>query len=221
MITGTMVATVAGQSFMSWDDIDRFFRSRTGKGYAAWFNGTLSGVGPWDGVKVIDTPENERLAGQFWDRCRTVFGVGGASAVQFACLSSIFANETRGGYSPGPEIVGMKGHPGMAYAFNKIPQLKLSYNTLPGNRTAFECFNDSDFIDAHGRHDVGGRYRRTTDTRWAGEVWPSGAPYGHTTDDGGIFIGQADFMKFRGRGMIQTTGRQNYMALIAYIKSLK
>ena len=218
-ITPTLFAKVAGlPPIPSAVDVDNFFKSRVGTNCIKWFNNTLADRGPWTGVKLVDTPENDVRFHQFWNQSDPIFG-GDMTPMQFICLMSIFANEVRGDFKPHTERMGVAGHPGMAYLFDKIPERKKrSYNTLEGNKTALACFNDPNYVVAHDGLPLASGLRRTGDARWAGEVWPSGFPTDPAASVSG-FIGQADFMKFRGRGFIQTTGRANYLPLIEFVRS--
>jgi hypothetical protein len=221
MPTATAVATQIGfcstVPLENCTDVNNFFRTRKAQEYIKWFNATLAAKGAWDDVKLVDTAQNDVLFFKFWNRIDQIFG-GKINLIQFVSLMSIFSNETRGNFTPPSERMGLKGHPGMAYLFDKIEGLKRSYNTLAGNQTAFQCFNDPDYIAAHGMRAGATAFTRTTDTRWSGEVWPSGVP---TDADPAVsgFIMEADFMKFRGRGLIQTTGRANYLHLIMFIQN--
>jgi hypothetical protein len=197
--------------------IDDFFKTRKSQHYVPWFNSTLAGKGPWAKVKLVDSPQNDAGFHQFWDQIGTLFG-GDASIIQFVALMSIFSNEVRGDFSPQTERMGCPGHLGMAYLFDKLEGLKRSYNTLPGNKTALQCFNDEIYIAAHGHAPLADRLKRTTDSRWSGEVWPSDFDTNSDVAKSG-FIAEADFMKFRGRGFIQTTGRSNYLPLIAFVQA--
>jgi hypothetical protein len=145
---------------------------------------------------------------------------GGITALQFVALMSIIANETRGNFVPVTEVIGIIGHRGLAYPFDRIPNLKKSYNanSALGNRTAFECFNNQTYINAHGSLLPPAGLVRTSDAVWQGEVYPqASAPLDPRTSVSG-FIMEADFMKFRGRRLIQTTGRSNYLALIRFVQ---
>src|SRR6185503_6287381 len=104
-------------------------------------------------------------------------------------------------------------HPGIAYLLDIIQGKKRSYNTLAGNQTALQCLNHPRYISAHGALPMAARFTRTTDARWSGESWPSEVPSSRDPAVTGFLL-EADFMKFRGRGFIQTTGRANYIALI-------
>lgn len=195
--------------------IDGFFQKRSGMHCVKWFNATLADRGPWKGVVLVDNPANDLRFHQFWNQSDPIFG-GDMRALQFLCLMSIIANECRGNFQPVAEKMGTAGHPGMAYLFDRIGA-KRSYNTLAGNSTARDCFQNPDYISAHGSLSLAARLRNTSDARWAGEVWPTGFPTEPKLEIAG-FLMQADFMKFRGRGFIQTTGRANYLPLIEFVR---
>ncbi|NJL21541.1 MAG: hypothetical protein HC895_13095 [Leptolyngbyaceae cyanobacterium SM1_3_5] len=76
-------------------------------------------------------------------------------------------------------------------------------------------FNDRDFLAAHGSLPLSDRVRNTTDPRWRGDRYPEGFP---TDPNQQTIIHEADFFKFRGRGLIQTTFRSAYRHLIEYIR---
>ena len=217
-IPGTLINTFADVQFNNSADIDTFFQDRKQQHYVPWFNATLAGQGPWANVQLVNTPANDVLFHQFWDQGSDLFG-SPMSLVQFVCLMSIISNEVRGDFLPKTEKMGRTGHPGMAYLFDSIPGVKRSYNTLSGNQTALQCFNDETYIAAHGNLALADRLARTTDARWSGDVYPQADfPTDSSLAVSG-FITQADFMKFRGRGYIQTTGRSNYAALIDFVQN--
>jgi hypothetical protein len=138
--------------------------------------------------------------------------------LQFLSLQSIINNETGGSLLPLTERVGRTGHPGIAYAFDRIPGLKRSYNTLAGNKTCFTLFNDSNYNNAFQNLPLGQQLRNTTNVVWDGEAYPQTIP---TTTNPAItgYVLEADFFKFRGRGFIQTTGRTNYLKLVEFVKN--
>jgi hypothetical protein len=131
---------------------------------------------------------------------------------------SILINEVGAKLAPVSELVGTKGHPGIAYAFDSIPNIKASYNDGGSNWTAYRCFNDPDFIAAHSAKALGGKLQKTTDARWSGHEYPQ-SDYPTSVDPSvSGFILEADFYKFRGRGLIQTTWRGAYLNLIRFIQ---
>jgi hypothetical protein len=203
--------------FTNSKDIDNFFQQLKGANYIKWFNANLSNQGPWKDVRLVDTPQNDVGFHAFWNQIDRIFG-GPIDLSQFVCLMSILSNEVRGNFSPKTEAIGVKGHPGISYCFDAIPGTKKSYNTLSGNRTALECFQHELYVAAHGALALGSQWARTPDTRWSGEKWLA-----EVVTDSNIavsgFVTQADFMKFRGRGFIQTTGRANYLPLIEFVQS--
>lgn len=220
--TATQVQFCAGIRLSNSADINNFFRARKGQSYIKWFNATLARKGSWlEVVRLADSPQNDIKFNDFWNKINLIFG-GTINLIQFVALMSIVSNETRGDFTPITENIGggRPGHPGLAYAFDKIIEpnfSKRSYNKTNGNRTAFQCFNDPSFIAAHSTRAGASTLARTTDSRWSGEAWPAGIP---TVVNPGIngFLMEADFMKFRGRGLIQTTGRNSYLPLIEFVQ---
>jgi hypothetical protein len=127
---------------------------------------------------------------------------------QFLIVSSIMINETGGTFVPVSELGGLK------YMFGTNGGIKKSYNTYAANKTAYALFNDPFFTDAHKElpyYDYIMKDGKKL-TKWEKTVYPTGFP-DKEEEKAGI-IAEADFFKFRGRGLIQTTFRDNYIPLI-------
>jgi hypothetical protein len=216
-LTSDTVNFCSSVSLDNCADVEGFFQDRQKQNYIPWFNKTLAEQGPWAGVRLVDTPGNDAGFQLFWNRINQIFG-GTINLLQFVSLMSILSNEVRANFTPQAEKMGTAGHPGLAYLFDAIPGMKRSYNTLAGGKTAFDCFNDAGYIAAHQAKAGAAGLMQTTDARWKGEVWPSDVL---TSSDPAVsgFVMEADFMKFRGRGFIQTTGRANYAALIEFVQN--
>jgi hypothetical protein len=217
--TGVAPATVGFCSEVQLTNcaqVDDFFQDKKAQNYIKWFNATLADQGLWAGVRLVDSPSNDIGFERFWNRINQIFG-GTINLLQFVSLMSILSNEVRADFTPQAERMGTAGHPGLAYLFDRIEGMKRSYNTLPGNQTALACFNDEGYISVHGALAGATELARTSDARWSGEVWPEGVS---TSSDPAVsgFLMEADFMKFRGRGFIQTTGRANYASLIDFVQ---
>ncbi|MBL8217021.1 MAG: hypothetical protein JNK87_40250 [Bryobacterales bacterium] len=217
-LTDSVLSRFSSARFEFAEDISSYFGQRKGTHYLAWFNQTVADKSAWKGKKVLDTPANRVGFHQFWNNIPLLFD-GPASMVQFAALMGIISNETSGSFTPISERSGIAGHPGISYLFNAIPGLKRSYNTLSGNKTAYDCFHDAVFIQTHGALPLADRLTRTADDRWRRDAYPQTEfPTRLAAAECG-FILETDFVKFRGRGLIQTTGRANYLRLIRWIQT--
>jgi hypothetical protein len=217
-ITQLQVSSINTATFTFAEDIAEWSQRTLGNHFLPWFNATLGGKGAWAGVTLVDTPQNRLGFHSFWNNIGDLTG-STATPFQFLCLMSIFANECRADFNPTSERMGRAGFPGLSYLFDAIPSLKRSYNTLGGNKIAFDCFNSAAYNAAHGAKPMAGRATNTTDARWRGETYPRlDFPTDPTPSVTGYIL-EADFMKFRGRGYIQTTGRSNYSRLIDFVKS--
>jgi hypothetical protein len=216
-ITSTQVDAVNTATFAYAEDIDTWSQRILGNHFLPWFNTNFAGKGPWAGVTLVDTPQNRLGFHAFWNNIDDLTG-STATPFQFLCLMSIFANECRADFSPKAERMGRAGFPGLCYLFDAIPSLKRSYNTISGNKPAYDCFNSRAFNATHGNKALASRVSNTTDVRWRGEAYPR-ADF-PTDPDPSVtgYILEADFMKFRGRGFIQTTGRANYVRLIDFVQ---
>jgi hypothetical protein len=193
-------------------------------GFFAWYNSVLSATSAFrHRGRAQNTAAINQHFTQFWDQIPITFSRPQISAIEFCALMSVNIQETTGDLTAAPEEMNgpNRPHPGLAYAFDKIVGLKQSYNKPP-NKTAYQLFTDPLFLKQHGGlagsavilKNPGG-----LDPAWSGQTWP--ASYPTTTVNPAVngFVMAADFYKFRGRGVIQTTWRSDYKLLISYILS--
>ncbi|MET0395120.1 MAG: hypothetical protein ABW019_18380 [Chitinophagaceae bacterium] len=224
-LSPAFIETARTMQFTNGSDIDNYFTHTGGAAFIGWFNSRVAGKGDWllTGSAMplsiaTDAAACEYFSG-LWSPASigNIFGTTAVSLLQFAALQSIIINETGGSLAPRTEIVGSPGHPGIAYAFDAIPGLKRSYNTLSSNKNCLLLFNDPAYNGAFSELPLGRQLMNTTDTVWKGDVYPQQTLPTSTLPAVTGYVLEADFFKFRGRGFIQTTGRMNYTRLIQYI----
>ena len=210
------------QSFSRFEDIDAFFSTRTGGSFNSWFNHAVAGRDQWIGKRIVGAQIEENFK-TFW----TQFLDGHSyTLMEFIAYMSVFINECDGNLTPVIERVGSKSHPGLAYPFDQIEFIsptgskwhKQSYNDRNGALSAYEAFRSAIFVNAHGGL-ARPKELNPSDTVWKGHVYPQGNIA--TTTDTAVtgYLQQCDFYKFRGRGLIQTTWRSNYIDLANFIKT--
>ncbi len=187
-----------------------FFRStQSNKGY--WAAGTFFGGKKRSG-RTIPATADETFK-QVWEKLYPVIKNGEpVSLWQFIVITSIMINETGGTFVP----VSEKGD--LKYMYGTNGGLKRSYNTYKANKSVYELLNNELFVDSHKHTSFDEQIVSTGKTNqvWKSETYPTDAP--KIPSQAGI-IAEADFYKFRGRGLIQTTFRDNYIPLIEAIMS--
>jgi hypothetical protein len=214
---GPFITGALQTHFATAADIDGYFARQGASSFIDWFNHNLAGRAPWEHRAIGNGAQVAANFKAIWDRIPHIFGSAQINLLQFLSLMSIMINEVGATLGPVAEKVGTHGHPGLAYAFDIIPGLKRSYNDGGPNWTAYRCFRDPDFIAAHGAKALGTQLQNTSDTRWSGHAYPDGYPTDPNPAVAG-FIMEADFYKFRGRGLIQTTWRGAYLNLIRFVQ---
>jgi hypothetical protein len=198
-----------------------FKRHGAGRTFISWFNDVVAGKGYWTDRKISGSQADFE---SFWDQ----FLAGkNLTLMEFLAYMAVFINEVAGSLRNKSESYGSKGHPGIAYLFDKVKLTspgtgktwtKASYNTGTANRTAFDLFNDNYFIDAHRGKTLGQVLAGTNENVWGGSSYPIDRyPSSGDANKTG-FILESDFFKFRGRGLIQTTWRSNYAAVAKFVK---
>ena len=223
-ITQAFLNKAAQVSFSNDSAVDNFFTRQQANDFISWFNMHVANKGFWGksgsraGVSMANDSKAHERFDHLWsaEGIKAIFGKNTVTLLQFLSLQSIINNETGGSLLPLTERVGSAGHPGIAYAFDRIPQLKRSYNTLSGNKTCFQLFNDTAYNKAFQHLPLGNQLKTTTNNVWSGEAYPQTFPTSTNPAVTGYVL-EADFFKFRGRGFIQTTGRSNYSKLVEFV----
>jgi hypothetical protein len=202
--------------------LQAFFRQRLGQDFPAWFNARAAGRDEWQAKQI--PPKGAAAFATIWD---AFLAQRPATLLEVLGYTAVFINETGGTFQPKSEGFGHKEHPGIAYLFDafRITDAsghsfdKASYNTGALNLSSGRLFRDPDFNRAHGGKPLGAQLAGTSDPVWDGVAYPQDRfP---TTADPAVngYVLEADFFKFRGRGLIQTTWRAGYRPLVGFIQS--
>jgi hypothetical protein len=224
-LTDEFVTKALSHEFQNAKQINDFFVNAFGKDFIDWFNAehaakqTFSkNFGPASLRRDI-TIAGANVKGnfeQFWNRLDVVFGKAKINLIEFITLMTSPINEVTGNLT----------------AIAEMPQstqvLKYFYETRGYNVqenlnwTAQKCFNDASYRAAHEKNPDGTKKKYATELAGvAGDEWKTTTyPANFSTDPSPAesgYIREADFYKFRGRGVIQITHRSAYRALIGCV----
>ena len=175
------MADILKTTFTNRQDIDDFFKEKTGQNFVEYYNDNHAeqqAFGENNGKKALHaiSDTNRGNWAKAWDSLDVIFDKESINLVEFLTMNTILLIET--GYSgPGTtEGMGYSGHKGIAYPYDAISGVKSSYNvnTSLGNKTAYDLFNDADFIKAHETKAYGQTLKNTTDVAWQGKDFPQG-----------------------------------------------
>lgn len=212
---------ILATEFKSITDIDNYFKQLDSLGFVDWYNKNHAGKNNFNGYASI---KNTGDFAKYWSNIKSFYNKDSVNLVEFLSLTTITIIETGSAFKPITEKVGNPSNPGISYAYNSVAGLKSSYNNNNslGNISAYDLFNNSDYVLAHSHKPFGDKLKNTKDLRWNSTQFPlgfSGSPDRETSTNvaENTFLAEADFNKFRGRGFIQTTGRDAYLKLIEYI----
>jgi hypothetical protein len=215
-------------SFSNSLDVDNYFIKKTNKSFLRWFVDNINGTQYWAEIDVNLSDNLQRRFHAIFDARFKGMPLPRPSLLEFIAFFTVFMNETGGTllsqtekYNPPKK----KAHPGIAYLYDRIelktgnrPWTKQSYNKAP-NYTCLELFNNADFNNTNKSKKLGDILCNTSDDVWKNVSYPV-ATYSASDDTSETgYVLEADFFKFRGRGIIQTTWRSNYKDIVEEVRN--
>ena len=210
--------------FRNSNDINRFFAENSqSPDFMHWFKDNIGGRSYWRERSLRNISQQDAQSfNMVWDKIPYLFRGREENYTinlfQFFGLVSIMINEVGSRFTP------IRERGSLSYMFNTIipaterrPQRrKTSYNNPRNNMTAYQLFNDEHFLRAHSGMPHYNLVANTSNRAWHGTEYPRGIVTRPST--AGI-IAEADFYKFSGRGLIQTTWSRSYIRLIEHTLS--
>jgi hypothetical protein len=185
--------------------INDFFQDTTGLAFLDWFEvefGRRKNSWPDKLKRFPGNSQNvkDRFV-KIWDGIPRIFNDSAINLAQFATFMTIIMRED----------TNLKPGTGEGGSLLKCVKYDKAVKPESSNRKAYDLFADADYISAHGPVPV--HFDRD---QWNTplSIKEDDIPSEHVS-----FIQEADFFKFRGRGIIQLTGRGNYTNLIRHIQS--
>jgi hypothetical protein len=221
-----LAETFSKVTFSNCADIDNYFRQKTkvGQPFIDWFRENVANHKYWHGKTIDNSDASRALFAQFWDQYIPLNEGSKIDLLHFVAYTTVFCNEIPGGrlHSVNETYRNFPGHPGISYLFDTVVlgprRHKASYNVSP-NKTCLALFNDPLFLKANTGSRFAAELSNSTDPVWSGTAYPSDKyPYSGNSDECGCIL-EADFFKFRGRGFIQTTWRDNYKEIVKYVQT--
>ena len=217
-ISEDVIGSLSDIRFGAASDIDRYFNGRFRMSFIQWFNQSVANRSEWAGKSVTAAAAATNFS-IYWEQVLSTSDIG---LFDFLAYMSVFINECDGNLVSVSEGFGSADHPGLSYLFDSFQirssngrvWRKKSYNTGPLNRTVADLITDDLFNKTHGSLPPAEALRGSTDPVWDAADYPKGTM--PTSADLKLtgYLQQADFFKFRGRGLIQTTWRVNYKKLV-------
>ena len=219
-VADSFIQKVKDVKFKKLSDVDTFFAANSGyKTFLEFFNATQANIGYYATIPIgnglVCNPVGKIGMKNLTPMMNNIELLYPGGANFFELFANWCSSLTESGAECSVERVGIKGHPGLSYAFDSIGS-KSSYNTSNGNKTAYDSLNNVHFINKfNSSFYYNKNLLRTEDKVWKGTDMPK-IP-GYVKLDEKNVLAHTDFNKFRGRGFIQITGRAAYRNVLSSI----
>jgi hypothetical protein len=226
------------------NEIEKFFRQYNTNGFVGWFakefgnsptftdNPTIE-VGDSSATQVggdikhdegAATEINKQRWTKIWNAITTIYNnvrdgekdnpsKQTVNGIEYLALNTLIYNLTGTDFKATKEV-------------KNIQESFRAYNQLKDNETAYKLFNDKEFQETFGNQPFASILKDTTDDRWKSDTFPIGFSGGDKNDkelseENNGYITNADFYKFKRRGILPVIGREKYLDLVTYITNYK
>lgn len=223
-ITDEFIDLVKDIKFHNLNDVDKFIKDNTDYStFLEFFNKTQANKGYYGDFKEIAhihqiSQLSKDNLNPIFNNIYYLFGTQGANFFEiFSVWCTSLSESTGMGVVEGINSIKHPKHPGIAYTFDEI-DWKSSYNAQNslGNLTVLDSLKNAQFkskFNTSTYSTISRKLFASLNSVWAGTQMPKNILDLCKNEETNILV-HTDFFKFRGRGLVQITGRSSYKTIL-------